>query len=240
MASEAYSALTNRGVFAETPDKDSLQKMMYADTVRFRALPKDSARKIISEDFAFGPFAEYIKGKVPARADVPKLFRRWADVSALTGILLEAGAAELLSVKVLTRDEMPEDLSSARSQRGRRPAARKEAVEKYPCSEESYEIEFLARPAALVAVLNAIAADSSRFCAVDSMMFDQPRDPLLQAIGAGGEKDKKGKARGKAAEVKEAEIGRSKTCLTDPSTVEPFRVILKVSTIVFAAKEESK
>lgn len=244
VAIAAYASLTNRGVVAETPDKDALQKTMYADAVKFRALPRNSAKKIIAEDFGFGVFAEYINGKVPAKRDVPKLFRRWGDVSAMTEILLDSGATELLAVKVLTKDESAETEAITRRQRGRRQTSQKTGSEKYPCSEELYEIEFLAKPAALVKVLNALAADKTRFYAVDAMSFDQPRDSLLQAIGGDGEKDKKGRAKGgrnkKAAEEKESEIGRSKMCLTDPSSVEPFRVVLNVSTIVFAAKEESK
>lgn len=242
-AAAAYVSLTNRGEVVQMPDKDALQKMMYADAVKFRALPQNSAKKIVAEDFGFGVFAEYIKGKVPAKQDVPKLFRRWGDVSAMTGILLDSGATELFAVKVLTQ-EGPIEQPSERGQRNRNLSSKKPEAEKYSCAEELYEIEFLARPTALVKVLNALAADETRFYAVDGISFDQPRDPLIQAIGGDSEKDKRGKPKGgrnkKTAEEKEDEIGRRKMCLTDPSTVEPFRVVLKVSTIVFAAKEESK
>lgn len=247
IASQAYLSLTNRGAVSEFPDRDALQKMMYASAVKFRGLPADAKTKIVSEDFGFGPFAEYIKGTVPASKDVPKLYRRWGDVAGMVEILLSSRATELQSVKVLTKEEVAEDAKGKNMRNRRQSSAKKAVAEKYPCSEELYEIEFLARPAALVDVLNALAADKARFYTVDSLKFEQVGDPLIQAVGDASEKEKGGKGAKKPKktakakdEEKDDEVVRAKTRITDPSMVEPFKVTMKFSTVVFASKEESK
>lgn len=245
MSQKAYETVTNGYAKSDIPTADALQKMMHDGAERFKKLPADAARKIVKHDFGFGSFADYIKGTVPNKADVPVLYRRWCDVQRITEILLESRATELTGVKVLvkaaaTEEEKPRNWRSRSNDR--KPAAN--AEQKYPCQEESYEIEFIASPSALGAVVNALAADK-RFFVVDTIKFAQSSDALIQALGEGkGADGAKGKSRRekKALLEKKAEeeVNRGKKLVTDPATVEPFAVTMKVTSMLYMAKEEVK
>lgn len=239
LAFETYCSLTNGAVVGEVPERTALQKRMHAAYDRYKKLPADSSRKIIAEDFAFGPFGEYIKGTIPSAKDTAVLARRWSDVSEMTDLLVQVRATQLLDVKVLTRK--PDDQAAAntrqnRNRHSRRAQGAKEAAPKYACSEETYELTFLARPAALVGFLNGIA-ESRRFIVVDSVRFFQSGDPLLKMIGAEAKED----ARKKKEEQENKEDDQlKKVYVTDPATTEPFTVTVKVTTMIFAENKEAK
>lgn len=240
-AQSVYYSLTNSAVVGEIPERTTLQKKMNADYERYKKLPTDSARKIIAEDFSFGPFGNYIKGTIPSEKDTPGLARRWSDVSELTDILVDVRATQLLDVKVLTRKTDESAANNSRQNRNRYSRARdaeKEASSKYGCSEESYEFTFLARPAALVKFLNAIA-ESKRFYVVDSITFSQATDPLLKMIGADVKEDARKNKKNEALESK-SEFAGSKVCVTDPATTEPFTVTVKLTTMIFSDNKEAK
>ncbi len=243
MSQKAYETVTNGYAQSGIPTADALQKMMHDGAERFKKLPADAARKIVKHDFGFGSFADYIKGTVPNKADVPVLYRRWCDVQRITEILLESRATELTGVKVVVKAAVEEEKPRnwrARSN-DRKPAA--SAAQKYPCQEETYEIEFVASPSALSAVITALAADK-RFFVVDSLKFAQSTDALIQALGESkGADGAKGKSRRekKLLEKKaEEEANRGKKLVTDPATVEPFAVTMKVTSMLYMAKEEVK
>ncbi len=245
MSQKAYDTVTNGYALSEIPTADALQKLMHDSAERFKKLPADVARKIVKQDFGFGSFSDYIKGTVPSKKDVPLLYRRWCDVQRITEILLQSRATEMIGVKVLTKavaaeEEKPRNWRSRSNDR--KPAGEK--IAKYPCQEESYEIEFIASPSALSSVINALAADK-RFFVVDSLKFAQSTDALIQALGEGtGAEGGKGKSkREKKALLEkkaEEEANRGKKLVTDPATVEPFVVTMKITSMLFMAKEESK
>lgn len=237
-ALEAYNSLTNAAVVGETPERTALQKRMNAAYERYKKLPAESSRKIIAEDFTFGPFGDYIKGTIPSEKETGVLARRWSDVSEMTDLLVQVRATQLLDVKVLTKktDESAGDSRQNRNRYARGRNAVKESASKYACSEETYELTFLARPAALVGFLNALA-ESRRFMAVDSISFFQNGDPLLKMIGAESKED----ARKKKEELEGLDDATAgKICVTDPATTEPFTVTVKVSTMIFAEVKEEK
>lgn len=237
-ALEAYYSLTNGAVVGEVPERTALQKRMHAACDRYKKLPSDSSRKIIADDFSFGPFGEYIKGTIPSEKETAVLARRWSDVSEMTDMLVQVRATQLLDVKVLTK-KSDESAADARQNRNRYARGRnnaKEPVSKYACSEETYELTFLARPAALVGFMNAVA-DSRRFIVVDSVRFFQDGDPLLKMIGAEAKEDARKKKEN--LEVQQDD-SLNKVCVTDPATTEPFTVTVKVTTMIFAENKEAK
>lgn len=236
---ETYCSLTNGAVVGEVPERTALQKRMHAAYDRYKKLPADSPRKIIAEDFSFGPFGEYIKGTIPAEKDAATLARRWGDVSEMTDLLVQVRATQLLDVKILTKKVDEPSSVNSRNNRNRNPRSRnaaKESAPKYACSEETYELTFLARPAALVGFLNGVA-DSKRFIVVDSVKFFQNGDPLLKMIGADAKEDARKKKEG--IEDKD-DNSLNKICVTDPATTEPFTVTVKVTTMIFAENKEAK
>ena len=252
MAEEARKALSEKALaaynYVSTNDLQvakviegaKLQNLMNADYERFKKLPEGTSRKIIKEDFAFGKFGDYIKGKVPSKEEAQLLSRQWNDVSILADILVDAGATELTDVKVITpkKEEPTNTNQRGRASRGRNVANTANADNaKYASENESYEITFLARPAALVKFLNLITS-SKRFFAVDSLKFEQVGDPLLQAIGADSKEESTRK--NKKVNKEEEDPSLSKICVTDPATIEPFTVTMKISAMIFTEKEEAK
>lgn len=239
-AAGTYAALTNGFLIAEVPERTALQKLMNAAYERYKKLPVDATTKIIKEDFTFGPFGDYIKGTIPNEKETPLLARRWGDVSELTDLLVEAGATGLTDVKILTKKTEEESVNArGRNARGRNARNNKnpEADDTaYACSEETYELTFFARPAALVKFMNSLSA-SKRFFTLDSVKFEQAGDPLLQAIGADSKEDSR---KSKEETEEERELGRNKICVTDPATTAPLTVTVKVTAMIFAEKKEAK
>jgi len=228
-------------------DPAAFKQQMVEKAREFSKLPEDSSVKIVKEDFDFG-YRQYI-GKdgteIPKKEDLPRLQREWFDIAHFTETLVKCGATELVGVKVVEKSAEPQAAKG-----GRRPAQQKDPAAAYPSSETSYVFTFLARPVALVRVLNALAADD-RFFAVDSMSFSQANDPLAMMLGGDKEKDstrRGGRRRRRGAEAEEqapeaegeaAEIAR-KGLVTDPATCAPFTVTMTVSTLEFVAREEEK
>lgn len=208
-------------------------------------LPRGSETKIIKETFYFGDrFKDYIDPNTaanPGAADMPALHREWDDVVHFTEILLRSGATELTAVTVVQPPKPVEENKPRRGGRG--PSRGAEKVNPYPSTEKNYEFTFLARPEALIKVLNAVASDKDRFMAVDSISFEQADDPLKKILGE-GEKEKKDNAGGRrrggrrsgglldSGKEEEEDVIR-KGLVTNPETAAPFTVVMKVSTIDF-------
>jgi len=215
-------------------------------------LPRGSETKIIKETFYFGDrFKDYIDPNTaanPGAADVPALQREWGDVVHFTEILLKSGATELTAVTVVQPPKPVEENKPRRGGRG--PSRSAEKVNPYPSTEKNYEFTFLARPEALIKVLNAVASDKDRFMAIDSISFEQADDPLKKILGE-GEKEKKDNAGGRrrggrrsgglldSGKEEEEDVIR-KGLVTNPETAAPFTVVMKVSTIVFAKADDAK
>ena len=215
-------------------------------------LPAGSETKIIKDTFYFGErFKDFIDPNTaanPAEADVPALQREWGDVVHFTEILLKSGATELTAVTVVQPPKPVEENKPRRG--GRRPSRSAEKVNPYPSTEKNYEFTFLARPEALIKVLNAVASDKDRFMAIDSISFEQADDPLKKILGE-GEKEKKDNAGGRrrggrrsgglldSGKEEEEDVIR-KGLVTNPETAAPFTVVMRVSTIVFAKADDAK
>ena len=214
--------------------------------------PAGSETKIIKDTFYFGErFKDFIDPNTaanPAEADVPALQREWGDVVHFTEILLKSGATELTAVTVVQPPKPVEENKPRRG--GRRPSRSAEKVNPYPSTEKNYEFTFLARPEALIKVLNAVASDKDRFMAIDSISFEQADDPLKKILGE-GEKEKKDNAGGRrrggrrsgglldSGKEEEEDVIR-KGLVTNPETAAPFTVVMRVSTIVFAKADDAK
>lgn len=215
-------------------------------------LPEDAETKIIKESFYFGDvFKDFIsQGSMPRTEDMPRLQRQWDDLMHLADLFLKSGVAELVDVAVKPKAAATAAAADrGRGARGSRGAAAVDPKAAYPSSEESYFVKIVARPEALVKVLNAIATDEKRFMSASLLRFDQAGDPLVAMLG-GGDKDKESsrgrrRRRGRAAEVEEtaqagdaeAEIAR-KGLVTSPESSQPFTVALEVTTYDFVPAVE--
>ncbi|MBO4709047.1 MAG: Amuc_1100 family pilus-like protein, partial [Kiritimatiellae bacterium] len=156
-------------------------------------LPGGVNGKIVRPDFPFG-FPDFVTGdKLPEKDKLPQLQRQWSDIRTIVEILAGCGIVEVVRVEPSAlaakqqaqAEAAPKDLKKSKKRR------KKDAVEEKPAyTEEKYAIDFRAKPAALVKVLNALAT-SERFIVVESFDFAREGDMIGKALGEG---DKKGAA----------------------------------------------
>ena len=247
-AARDYVADKGRRSIDAGQDPAAFKQQMVEDANYFRKRPEGLDRKIVKEDFDFGFKAYVNEGAMPAQGDMPVLQRKWDDIYHFMDIMLKCGVTEVTGIKA-DLDAAPQEEEQPR--RGRAVQKKATPADAYPSSQMTYEIEFLARPAALVKTLNAFATDA-RFITVDSLAFAQAGDPLAQKIGGEKEKDAAGGGRrgrrgrrGRAVEEEasateqEEEIAK-KGLVTDPASTAPFTVKIRVSTLDFPTKEEKK
>ena len=256
-AKASYAFVAERSARAIDPSQEpSAFKQQMMDEQRALAkLPEDSETKIIKETFYFGDaFRDFIsQGSMPKKEDMPRLQRQWDDLMHLAEVFLKAGVSELTDVSFKAVAAAEPVVAERGRGRGGRGAETVDAKAAYPSSEETYVVKFLARPEALVSVLNALATDEKRFMSVVLRRFEQAGDPLVAMLG-GGDKEKDGggsrRRRSRAVEFTEAatdgegaeaEVAR-KGLVTDPKTCAPFTVTLEVTTYDFvpAGEEEKK
>lgn len=251
-ADAAYAFASSQGAYAlSAPLEPAAFKQQMAEDARaLSKLPEDAPAKFVKEGFGFG-FDKYVNGgAMPPRDALPRLRRQWDDIVRISRILASCGAAELTGVSVQEAPAAPEPPRGAAARMRQKqvdPAA------EYPSSEETYVFSFLARPAPLVRIMNALASDG-RFFAVSGLTFEQPGDPLAVMLGGDKEKERERGARRSSRrsrrdaapapepqnhESEEAEIAR-KGLVTDPAVCAPFAVTMKISTLDFSPKSDGK
>lgn len=234
----ALAARGDRTFEATTPP--AFKTFLVDEARRLAALPGRADGKLVKEGFPFG-FKDYITGGVlPSEADLPRLQRQWDDVASLVGTVAECGALELLDVTVKSAAATQEQEEVKKPKRGR---AKGPAVAETPKpTRETYGISFLGRPATIVKVLNAFAADS-RFIVVDDFAFVRETDALGELLGGAAKKKEaaagggRGRGRGRAkkvAEEKDEDESEKKGLVTDPLKADPFQVTLTVSVYDFS------
>lgn len=211
-----------------------------------RALPGGTNGKISSEDFSFG-FRDIIdEGKLPKPDDLALLQRQWGDIRLFVETLSAAGAIQLTNVEKIEKKAAPEPAP----QNVRNPRQQQSQEEAKPLADaQSYKIVFLARPLALVRVLNEFAR-SERFTVVDSLSFNRATDALGNILGGKDKEESarptRGRRRGRrqaaeeeATEGAEEEVKR-KGLVVDPVTDTPFTVTMDITTYDFGTKESGE
>ena len=236
----------DRSIATDVNEAAFKQKLV-DDARTLSGLPGGVNGKIVKPDFPFG-FPDFVTGdKLPEKEKLPQLQRQWSDIRTIVEILADCGIVEVVRIEpiVATQTEVmpPKETKS----RNRRKKAAEEAKPAY--TEEKYAIDFRAKPAALVKVVNALAT-SERFIVVESFDFMREGDMIGKALGEG---DKKGSAeqqssrprrkrRGAAeaefgadAAAQDAAAGADKGVVNDPAKEEPFLVRSIVATYDFGS-----
>lgn len=229
-------------------------KQKLVDEARtFSGLPGGVNGKIMKEVSAFG-FPDYVTGdKLPDKAMLPRLQRQWGDVCILVKTLSDCGVMEVVRIEPAASQQQAqataEPKKDAKKSRNRR---RKDAEEEKPAyTEEKYTIDFRARPAALVKVVNALAT-SERFVVLESLDFTREGDMIGKALGEG---DKKGAGEQQASRPRrrrreQAEFGADvatpnaaaetdKGVVNDPAKEGPFLVRATIATYDFGSGEKA-
>lgn len=217
------------------------------ETADARNLPGGTNGKIVAEDFAFG-FRDILdEGKLPKAEELQVLQRQWGDIRLFVDTISAAGAVQITRIEkgaVKPVVEQPEPVVNPRNRNQRQQ--QKKVEEKPLADAQSYTVEFLARPIALVKTINAFAK-SERFIVVDSLAFGRADDALGNILG-GKDKEEarpsrgrgRGRGRGRAQEEAAQQEGeddvRKKGLVVDPVSDVPFTVTMKITTYDFGTK----
>ena len=211
---------------------------------------------LVKEGFPFG-FGRYISGgELPAKEALLSLQREWSDIMLFAKVFSSCGVDELAKLEVLSSSQAqrPEEAAVAPrpAQRGRKAAPEEEKL----CDEERYSVEIVVRPAALVKVLNALAA-CPRFVSVESLEFFRQTDMIADALSGSGDKGEKasssssgkrerGRKKKKQQEEESAAFGeegeaaaKKSGFVTDPKKEAPFTVRMVIATCDFGTGGEA-
>ena len=237
---EAYALASHGDARVESGvTAEAFKQTMVADARELSKLPGGANGVIVKEGFGFG-FKDIITGgSMPEAAKLAQLQRQWSEVKRLVEMLSSCGVTELLDVAVVEKAAAPEP----EVRRGARNQKKVE-VKKPAFTDQSYELKFMARPAAFVRLLNALATDN-RFMTVDDFSFARASDALVAVLGGGkenaeatsGRRGRRGR-RGSdeaAEENKDGEVTK-KGLVIDPASAVPFTVTLKLTTFDFGSK----
>ena len=235
----------DRAVEADVNEAAFKQKLV--DEARaLSALPGGVDGKIVKPDFAFG-FPDFVTGdKLPEREKLPQLQRQWADIRTVVEALADCGIVEIVRVEPILAKQPQASEQQKDAKTNRRQRRRKDAEEVKPAyTEEKYAIDFRAKPAALVKVVNAFAT-SQRFLVVETLDFAREGDMIGKALGEG---DKRGAAEQQSSRPRrrrrgeQTGFGEEKPAegaeepdngvVNDPEKEEPFLVHAVVATYDF-------
>jgi hypothetical protein len=185
-SAETLAARGDRAMQIESASK--FKQLLEREVRRIRELPGGAGGKISAPTFLFG-FEQYLGegGVLPKDAEVPRLAVQLESICRLADAFAEAGVYEVksvtrLSAKVEKQDEAEADSSSS-SAKGKKPSSKKEAADAPKMTKESYAFEILARPTAIVQVLNKLTA-CERFVVVRNLSFRQSVDSIVDHIAA--------------------------------------------------------
>jgi hypothetical protein len=245
---EAALSTASAGDRLIDPDlNEAACKQKLVDQARaLSGLPGGVDGKIVKPDFAFG-FPDFVTGdKIPEKEKLPQLQRQWADIRTIVELLAGCGIVEISRIEPVLAKQPQAGEQQKDAKPNRRQRKRRDAEEEKPAyTEEKYAIDFRAKPAALVKVVNALAT-SQRFFVVETLDFAREGDMIGKALGEGEKRGaseqqssrprrrRRGEQAGfgeeKAADgAKEADSG----VVNDPEKEEPFLVHAVVSTYDF-------
>lgn len=248
---EAALAAASSGDRAISPDvNEAAFKQRLVDEARALSQLEGGVNgKIVKPDFTFG-FPDFVTGdKIPERARLPQLQRQWGDIKTLVEALQLAGVEEIVAIGAVapTVKANPEEEQS----RSRKKKRKKKSEEEKPVyTVEKYTVDFRAKPAALVKVVNALAT-SVRFVVVESMSFVREGDMIASAIAEdpkkaeGQQTTSRRRRRRQQAEVQQAaefgaaeEQAKKSGIVNDPGQEAPFLVKMEVSTYDFGTAQK--
>ena len=234
----------------------AFKTFIVTDAKRIAALKGAVNGSLVKPDFAFGPFKDYIaEGKMPPEAQLTEIQRRWDDVSTIAEMLSSCGVDELTDVAFRDDAAAKEaaEREAAQKKRGSKKGQKNVAKGESSVSPLSYgyTFSFLARPASLIKVVNALTT-CERFVVIDSLTFDRTRDVFAEALGGDEKKNadaqqggRRGRRRGGRggddaaafALAAGAESAAKDGIVTDPAADAPFAARMSVTVYDFRTLE---
>ena len=167
------------------PESPSVfRQRLSSEADRLRALPGGVSGHIAKPDFYFG-FDQYLgqNGVLPQSADVPRLAFQLATICRVVEHCAQAGALEVTEIKRIEAAAEEEGDSGRRTaQNAKKKDSPPEMAFAPDGSKLEYRFKVNARPAAVVQVLNNIAADT-RFMVVKDFSLRETADMIMNNIG---------------------------------------------------------
>ncbi len=245
---EAALSTASAGDRLIDPDlNEAAFKQKLVDEARaLSSLPGGVEGKIVKPDFAFG-FPDFVTGdKIPEKEKLPQLQRQWADIRTIVESLAGCGIVEIARIEPILAKQPQAGEQQKDAKPNRRQRKRRDAEEEKPSyTEEKYAIDFRAKPAALVKVVNALAT-SQRFFVVETLDFAREGDMIGKALGEGekrGASEQQSSRPRRRRRGEQARFGEEKAAegaeeadsgvVNDPEKEEPFLVHAVVSTYDF-------
>ena len=187
-----FAARGDRPVDKTTPA--AFKTFIVADARRIAMLKGAVNGMLVKPDFTFGPFKDYIaEGKMPPEAQLTEIQRRWDDVTTVAETLSACGIDELTDVAF--RDDAAAKEAAEKEAAQKKKKGPKKGQGKGAKNESSvnplaygYTFSFLARPASLIKVVNALTT-CERFVVIDSITFERTRDAIAEALGGDEKKN---------------------------------------------------
>lgn len=229
--------------FAEDVNEAAFKQKMIDEARKLSKLPGQNNGAIVADGFTFG-FDAYIGGgELPEKSLLPLLQRQWFDIKLFVNLLSAAGAEEIKSIKINSKP-----LADATAENAVKAKGKKKSEEQKPlCSQESYALEFIARPGALVKAINAFATNE-RFMIIDSMEFSRESDIIGTALSSSDKKtdganaqSKKHRRSRRTQESQETAVSakvKKTGFVTEPSKEAPMVVKLQIITCDFGSKQQ--
>ena len=202
-----------------------------------RKLPGGTAEGTICAatfDWGFGKLLAE-NAPLPQRQETPRYLAQLAFVTSFAGDIADAGVVEINSVICKDAAPPPEDPKAKRDKAKSKKKA-EETVD--PLRQLDFEFVFLARPQALIKVLNGLVRDE-RFVVVTSFTFKPVSDTVMSKLSGGDKKEdqprtsKRRRSRGAADEAVAEEEEKKDILIFDPETGSPLQVTLKLSVYDF-------
>ena len=168
--------------FDEAPS--AFKQRLASEVRRLRALPGGADGHLAAPTFFFG-FEKYLgeSAILPDGRDLPLLTVQLDSIVHFAEIFAEAGVLEVKDVvRVVPKPAEEEAPATRRSKKSAKAKAAADDAAARTTSND-YELAFLARPAAVVAVLNAFASDT-RFTVVKRLAFKSSADTIVDKINA--------------------------------------------------------
>ena len=217
------------------------KQRLYNEVTRMQKLPGGSAGRICEAKFLFG-FDQYLgeAGKTPQRHELPQLYAQLGVITNVVDILAKSGVVE---VKRFDRPAMEDSAAAAEASRGQsRAGAKGKGKDKSAKGAASadeprrydFRLEYTARSAAFVKVLNELAK-STRFYVVDDFKFRREGEALRDKLkriaesSASGGRSAGRRRRGDDQKKEQEDDGVA----TDPARDQPLLVSMKLTVYDF-------
>lgn len=178
----AFAAKGDRPVQNLTPAQ--FKERLQAEVRRMAKLPGGVEGAICAPTFLFG-FDQYLGegGVLPAEADVPRLMAQLDLIAHVVDLLADAGVHDVQSIERVAPPKPAADGADADRPKRKAKKADVEEAEGPKTTCLDYKFAFSTRPAAFVAALNALAADS-RFIVINDFSFKETADLISDRLAA--------------------------------------------------------